>query len=252
MNRFIGRSSGRSILRRPAVAALALSLLVLGACGGSSSGDGLPQGSEPVDLDPSDFVSSVDNPYFPLRPGARWVFRETDLHGAEQRDEIAVTNRKKTILGIRAVVVHDVATEDGEVVEDTWDWYAQDKKGNVWYLGEDTKEYEDGQVSSTSGSWEAGKDGAQPGVIMPASPEVGMTYRQEYFKGHAEDAATVLSVNELVGTPSGLFKDVLMTKDYTPLSPDELELKFYAKNVGLVTAMTVAGDRDWEELLSHT
>jgi hypothetical protein len=235
---------------RHALAGLAALPVLLGACGGSSSST-LPHGGEPVELDPADFVATVDNPYFPLRPGTTWEFRELDLHGGEQRDVITVTNRTKTILGIPAVVVHDVATEDGELVEDTWDWYAQDTHGNVWYLGEDTKEYEHGRVSSTAGSWEAGEDGAQAGLIMPATPEVGMTYRQEYSKGQAEDAATVLSVDELVQTPSGLYKDVVFTKDYTPLRPDELEHKFYAKNVGLVTAMTVAGGRDWEELVRY-
>jgi len=162
-----------------------------------------------------------------------------------------VTERKKTILGIPTVVVHDVVTEGGELVENTWDWYAQDKKGNVWYMGEDTTEHENGKTS-TEGSWEAGKDGAQPGLIMPASPEQGMTYRQEYYKGEAEDHASVLSTQEQVETPGGHYTDVVMTKDYTPLAPEQLEHKFYARNVGLVAVMGISGDVSWEELVRHS
>jgi hypothetical protein len=235
-----------------ALAGAAATVLLLAACGGGSSDSGLPVGDEPVKLDPSDFVAKVDNPYFPLVPGTKWLFRETNLKGEMQRDVITVTDRKKTVLGIPSTVVHDVVTEDRELVEETFDWYAQDKDGNVWYMGEDTKSFENGKVSGTGGSWEAGVDGAQAGVIMPASPEPGMTYRQEYYRGEAEDAATVLSVDEQVTTPSGHYRDAVMTKDYTPLSPDEAEHKFYAKGVGLVEAMTVAGEYDLEQLVRRS
>ena len=109
----------------------------------------------------------------------------------------------REVMGIEVRVVHDVVTEDGEVIEDTFDWYAQDADGNVWYFGEETKEFEDGKVSTTAGSWEAGVDGAQPGILVPAEPEVGMTYRQEYYAGEAEDAAAVLSLDEKVEVPFG-------------------------------------------------
>ena len=124
-----------------------------------------------------------------MRAGSRWIYRETDGRGKSQRVEVTVTSRTKQIAGIRARVIHDVASERGRLVEDTYDWVAQDGEGNVWYLGEDTKEYENGKVSSTKGSWQAGVDGAQAGVIVPAKPRVGMTYRQEYYAGEAEDAA---------------------------------------------------------------
>jgi hypothetical protein len=145
--------------------------------------------------------------------------------------------------------VHDVVTEDGELVEDTYDWYAQDAEGNVWYLGEATKEYENGKVKTTEGSWQAGVGGAQPGVLVPARPEPGMTYRQEYLEGEAEDAGEVLSVDEKATVPFGSLDQVLMTKDYTPLDPDLLEHKFYARGVGPVLALTIAGGADREELL---
>jgi hypothetical protein len=209
----------------------------------------LPQGNEPVDLDPADFTSEIDNPYWPMEPGARWVYRETDAEGAELRVEVTVTGRTREILGIAATVVHDVVTEDGRLKEDTYDWYAQDKWGNVWYMGEDTKEYEGGKVSSTEGSWEAGVDGAQAGIILPAHPEPGMAYRQEHYAGHAEDGAEVLSMDERATVPFGSFDHVLMTRDFNRLEPKLLEHKFYAKGVGPVLAMTVAGGADREELL---
>ena len=155
----------------------------------------LPHGSEPVNLDPADFTTKIDNAYWPMRPGSRWVYRETDSAGARQRVVVTVTRRTKLIAnGITARVVHDVVTEDGKPVEVTDDWYAQDKAGNIWYLGEDTTEYENGKPVSKHGSFEAGVDGAQPGVIMPARPRVGMRYRQEYYKGHAEDRARIFSI----------------------------------------------------------
>jgi hypothetical protein len=121
----------------------------------------LPRGTEPVELDPADFTIRIDNPYWPMKPGSRWVYRERDSEGNEQRVVVTVTRETKRIMGIEARVVHDVVTENGRLKEDTYDWYAQDERGNVWYLGEDTKEYENGKVSSTEGSWEAGVDGAQ-------------------------------------------------------------------------------------------
>ena len=149
--------------------------------------------------------------------------------GNEQRVVVTVTNETREVMGIEARVVHDLVTEGGVPVEDTYDWYAQDADGNVWYLGEDTKEYEDGKVVSTAGSWEAGVDGAQPGIAVPGAPEVGLTYRQEYYAGEAEDAAAVLSLDEQVEAPLGRFTGVLMTKDSTPLQPEILEYKFYAR-----------------------
>jgi hypothetical protein len=236
----------------------ALPLLAVAACGGgepaepepaASSAPRLPQKDEPFELDPGNFLDTIDNPYWPMTPGSRWVYRETDADGTVQRVVVTVTDSTKTIEGIEATVVRDTVTEDGEVVEDTFDWYAQDRWGNVWYLGEATKEY-DGAEVSTAGSWEAGVDGALAGVVVPASPEPGLAYRQEHYAGEAEDEAVVLSVDEQAEVPQGSYQDVLMTKDLNPLEPDLLEHKFYAKGVGPVLAITVSGGASREELVS--
>jgi hypothetical protein len=227
-----------------------LAAVALTGCGGSDE-SGLPQGADVVEIDPADFTSEIDNPWLPLRVGSRWVYRETDQEGSDQAVEVTVLDETREVMGVETRVVHDVVKEDGEIVEDTYDWYAQDADGNVWYFGEDTKEFSDGDVS-TAGSWEAGVDGAQPGILVPAEPEVGMTYRQEYYEGEAEDAAEVLSLDEKVEVPFGAFADVLMTKDYTPLEPDVLEHKFYARGVGVVLALAISGGSDREELVEHT
>jgi hypothetical protein len=182
---------------RPYIAIVSVPILVLlVGCGGSESAQAsLPRGGEAVQLNPDDFVARIDNAYWPMAPGSKWVFTETDLKGSRERIEITVTNRKKTILGIEATVVHDVVTKDGELIEDTFDWFAQDKDGTLWYLGEDTTEFKNGKPVSKKGSWEAGRNGAQAGVFLPGKPEAGQVYRQEYLAGEAEDAAEILSLD---------------------------------------------------------
>jgi hypothetical protein len=234
---------------------LGLGLSGQGAEAGPSAGCVLPRGSQTVKLDPASFTTRIDNPWWPMRPGARWVYRETDAAGARQRDVVTVTQRTKRIAnGVTARVVHDAATEDGEPVEITDDWYAQDACGNVWYLGEDTKQYENGKVVSTEGSWEAGVDGAQPGVIVPARPTTGLRYRQEHYAGHAEDRAEVMSRREQVEVPFGFFRPgrVLMTRELNPIEPKVLEYKFYARGIGPVLAVAVSGGSDREELVHYT
>jgi hypothetical protein len=217
---------------------------------GRDCSDPLPRGSEPVDLDPADFSTRIDHPYWPMAPGSRWVYRETDSEGNEQKVVVTVTSRTKTVAaGVEARVVRDVVTQEGQPVEVTDDWYAQDDCGNVWYLGEDTTEYEDGKPVSKAGSWEAGVDGAQAGVIMPAEPRVGLHYRQEHYAGEAEDAGRVLSTDEQAEVPFGHFTGVLLTKDFTPLEPKVLEYKLYAKGVGPVLVLAVSGGADREELV---
>jgi hypothetical protein len=238
-----------------ALRALPAMVLVIAACtpsAPSGSPDALPQGSEPVTLDPADFVEVIDNPFWPMSHGSVWVYTETNDEGNELQVEVTVTDETKDILGITATVVHDVVSMDGEVLEDTLDWYAQDSAGNLWYLGEDTKEYEDGEVVSTAGSWEAGVDGAQPGIILPADPQVGMAYRQEYYAGEAEDEAEVLSLDESADVPFGSFDGCLQTEDSTPLDPDVVEHKYYAEGVGPVLVIQVSGGESREELISFT
>jgi hypothetical protein len=213
----------------------------------------LPQGSERAHLNPADFTTNIDNPYWPMKPGSRWVYRETDPEGTKQRVVVTVTHKTKRIAnGITARVVHDAVTERGRPVEVTDDWYAQDKAGNVWYLGEHTTEYQNGKPTTTEGSFEAGIDGAQAGVIMPARPTVGLRYRQEYYKGHAEDKAQVLSLEEQVEVPFGHLRPgrVVMTRDLNPLKPKILEYKFFARGVGPVLAVGISGGSDREELMS--
>jgi hypothetical protein len=238
-----------------AAAVVVLSLALAIGCDGEDGparGDsGLPQGAQPVELEPSDFTLAIDNPYWPMRPGSRWVYREDDGEGGVQRVVVVVTNRTKQVAnGVRARVVHDVVSQGGEPVEVTDDWYAQDAAGNIWYLGEDTAEYENGRVVSTEGSWEAGVDGAQPGVIMPADPRPGLEYRQEHYAGEAEDRAEVLSIDEQAEVPFGHFRDVLLTKDLVPLEPRVLEYKLYARGVGPVLVLDASGSAGREELIS--
>jgi hypothetical protein len=232
-----------------------LAALALGAPAGGAiaaqGGDGsLPKGSETVHLDPADFTTKIDNRFWPMKPGTRWVYRETNSEGAMQKVVVTVTHRTRRIAnGITARVVRDVVTEKGQFVEVTEDWYAQDERGNIWYLGEDTTEYEDGRPVSKEGSFEAGVDGAQAGVIMPAHPRPGLAYRQEYYKGKAEDKARIVSRREQAEVPAGHYRRVLMTRDWNPLDPKVLEFKFYARGVGPVLAVSVSGGSDREELV---
>ena len=238
-------------LRHTTITALALvlgsSVVAAVATAGPAA---LPRGSEPVTLNPANFTTRIDNPYWPMRKGSRWVYRETDSEGTRQRVVVTVTRRTKLIAnGVRARVVRDVVTEEGVPVETTDDWYAQDRAGNIWYLGEATTEYENGKPVSTEGSFEAGVDGAQAGIIMPAKPRAGLTYREEYYAGHAEDRARIVSLREQAEVPFGHFTRVLMTRNVNPLEPKILEFKFYARGIGPVLAIGVSGGSDREELV---
>jgi hypothetical protein len=229
-----------------------LAILAVAAAFPAAATAALPHGGEPVNLDPAHFTTKIDNPYLPLRPGSRWVYRATDSEGGRSRVVVTVTHHTKLIAnGIRARVVRDVATEGGKLAEATNDWYAQDRAGNVWYLGEDTTVYENGKPKSTEGSFEAGVDGAQAGVAMPAHPRVGQHYRQEFYKGHAEDRARVMSLRQMAEAPFGFFRRTLMTAETSPVEPRVLEYKFYARGVGQVLAVDVSGGSDREELVRY-
>jgi hypothetical protein len=246
---------------RPAVAAagvlaaaLVIGLGVAANVGASSTSSGLPRGSEPVDLDPADFSADIDNPRWPMTVGSRWVYRVTDSSdGSKMRDVIKVTDRTKMIAdGIEARVVRDVVSDHGKPIEVTKDWYAQDSDGNVWYFGEHTIEYKHGKPID-NGSWEAGVDGALPGIALPAEPTVGMTYREEYSKGEAEDQSRVLALDAQAEVPAGHYTHVLMTEDFSPIEPNVSELKFYAEGSGqAVLAVDVSGGSEREELVKYT
>jgi hypothetical protein len=209
----------------------------------------LPQGGEPVDLDPADFTNEIDNPYWPMKPGTKWVYRGTE-GGEPVRIEVTVTDKKKVVEGIPARVVLDqVKDAQGDLIESTYDWYGQDAAGAIWYLGEDTKEYENGNVVSTTGSWENGIDGAEAGVIMPGKPSLGLAYRQEYHKGDAEDAGKIIGLSETATVPFGRYENALETEDTTRLEPNVVEHKYYVKGVGPVLK-TAASGGGREELIS--
>jgi hypothetical protein len=247
----------RARAESPRVRALAvavLGVLSLSACADEPAPDRgtsspLPQGDEAVELDPADFTADVTNQYWPLHPGTRWVYESTDADGTAQHVEVTVLDETYEVAaGIEARVVHDVVMQDGTLFEDTRDYYAQDADGNVWYMGEQTTEYPPGEPQSTEGSWEAGVDGAQPGIAVPATPRAGLAYRQEYLKGEAEDRAVVLSTDEMVQTPTGTYTGALLTRETTPLEPDVAELKFYVAGVGQVLTLQTSGGSEREAL----
>lgn len=246
------------------LASLAVLGLLAASCGGTSSrvasveegvstpaGGGLPVGDDVVELDPAAFTVDIDNPGWPMTPGSRWTYRELDEEGTVVDVTVTVTTETKELAnGVTARVVRDTVSSEGTVIEDTFDWYAQDSAGNIWYLGEDTAEFEDGEVTSTSGSFEAGVDGALAGIIMPAAPVDGMAYREEYYRGEAEDNGEILSVDEIVEVPFGAFRQAILVKDTSTIEPDVLEYKLYAPGVGLVLTLDVSGGSGREELVA--
>jgi hypothetical protein len=256
------------MLRTNVAAALITILVVLAACTAgapsseatTTSSSAIPLGSptsfpaalqsgEPYApiIDPANFVRHVDNAFFPLVPGTRWVMKG-EGESAGEVTVTKVTTDTKTILGVVCTVVRDEVDADGELQELTLDWYAQDADGNVWYFGEDTAEYKNGQVTTRAGAWEAGVDGAQPGIIMPAEPIVGLTYRQELLAGEAEDMAKAVKLGASADTPVGSYTDVLVTEDWTPLEPGVVERKFYAPGVGLVMERGISGGQSLSRL----
>lgn len=191
-----------------------------------------PAPYDPV-IDPANFVSRINNPHAPFKPGAWWEYRKVSAEGTE-RVRVEVLNQHRQILGVNTTVVRDRAWLNGEIQEDTLDWLAQDRQGNVWYFGELSKNYEDGVLANLDGSFEAGKDGAKPGLWMKAAPQVDDFYRQEWAPGDAEDVVQVQSVNAPDDVPLRNSKPVLMTRDFSPQSPGAEELKFYVPGVGFV------------------
>ncbi|MFN8590105.1 MAG: hypothetical protein U0031_01505 [Thermomicrobiales bacterium] len=195
------------------------------------------------------FGHRIDNRYFPLLPGAAYFYKGQE-DGEVQRRTMKVTHATRNILGVQAVVVLDTVRDaKGGLVEQTHDWFAQDDEGNVWYLGEDSKAYAHGKVVSTEGSWEAGVDGAQPGIIMPGQPRVGDAYSQECAPGVAQDAAKTLSLHDAARTPFGTFRQTLRSRESTPLEPRVLEDKWYAPCIGVVHGEDIRGGKGFEALV---
>lgn len=217
-------------------AAAALAAIVMGDLGG-----GLVDGKEPYQpiIDPSNFSAVVNHPYYPLAPGTTMIFRETD--GIETRERaITVTRDTKMVMGVKCVVVHDVVALRGEVQEDSYDWYAQDKQGTVWYFGEATREFLGGGRVSEEGSWEAGVNG-QPGIMLPGRLVPGPPYRQEYSPSRVEDMGQVVALNESVTVPYGSFTGCVRTKEWSMLESGS-DKKWYAKGIGVIRVESPAGE----------
>jgi hypothetical protein len=240
--------------RRPVIVPVTLAALaaVLAGCGSSSPPSSPPSTTPPpgptasstpspiaypyAPVKPASFTDHITNPYLPWRPGMTYIFNGT-RDGQPLRIEVTVTKQTKVIMGVRCLVVRDIVT--GALEERTTDWYAQDSKGNVWYFGEDTKELANGVVTSTQGTWEAGVNGALPGIVMYAHPKPGPAYLQEYRPGIAQDMAQVVQAGVSVKVPAGQFSKVIVTKDTDPLNPSKLEHKYYAPGAGMVKSTGV-------------
>ena len=200
-------------------------------------------------LDPANFVSVIDNPYFPLPVGRTLVYQGVK-EGQTQIDTVTVTNQTKVILGITTTVVSDVATHDGTVLERTFDYYAQDKQGTVWYLGEDTTSFRANGRPDTSGSFQAGVRGAQPGIIMEANPQIPDAYRQEFLPGEAEDTAWVVELGGTVTVPYGKLRNTLVTLEATRIEPGSYDQKIYAPGIGIVQELALTGTPESAALVS--
>jgi hypothetical protein len=253
------------MLGRPTFSAAIVSLAVLaGGCGSSgktsSSTTASPSSASSLapihghyspSIDPANFVSTVDNPLWPLKPGTGFHYEGTRGKTPQTDDEL-VTHQTKKILGISCTVVRDTVSEHGHAIERTLDFYAQDRQGNVWYLGEDSFELQHGKFVKASDSWLSGVDGAKPGIIMPADPRPGDSYRQEYYPpGEALDQAHVLGYRKAPKVPYGMFDRSLVTSEFSPLEP-QTEEKYYVRGVGEILERVVKGHHEEFRLVSIT
>jgi hypothetical protein len=242
--------------RAALAAALLLVTCVLAAAPASSAGRPAPPdwalhgGYSPV-IHPRNFDAAIDNRYFPLEPGTGFHYRGV-RDGATQTDDMVVTHRVKYVLGVKCTVVEDTVSENGRPVERTFDWYAQDKQGSVWYMGEDSRELRNGRFVRADDSWEAGVRAAKPGIIMPGHPRPGMVYRQEYYPpGGALDQARVLGIAGPMQVPAGTFRKVLVTIEWSPVEP-QLEKKYYAAGLGEIREQVVQGGHEQFRLVDVT
>lgn len=208
---------------------------------------GLGEAAYDPPIKPDEFTTRIDNAYLPLMPGTTFLYRSP--HG---RVVVEVTRRTRKIAGVTCVVVHDTGFVGGRIEEDTFDYYAQDRTGNVWYFGEDTAQFAHGVVVGVEGAWLTGVDGAKPGMVMPAAPKIGTTYRQEFLLGTAEDAAEVTSLSAPVKVPFGAFGRSLRTRELSPLEPGAVEDKYYVKGVGQVLTIDLTnGEREALVKIDH-
>ncbi|HSM37551.1 MAG TPA: hypothetical protein VK837_14200 [Longimicrobiales bacterium] len=233
--------------QRAAVLSTACALAAIVACGDDS-----PTGPDYDPDIPTQWSELVTNPFFPLTPGLHKEFEGATEDGTETI-VIDVLNTTRMVNGVEATIVRDQVFLDGELIEDTDDWYAQDADGNVWYLGEAAEDYEDGVLVSTDGSWEWGVDGALPGIIMWANPadHVGEEYRQEFYEGEAEDWAKVLRTGESVTVPDGSFMGCIVTEDWNGLEADSEEEKTYCAGIGVVKEVSLDSGES-VELTAHS
>ncbi len=216
-----------------------LSLLLLISC--KKDAARVIDSSYQPDVSAAKFSSStiITNPYYPATAGKKYIYEGTTPDGLERVEEERLSSIK-TILGISCIIVNFKAYINGNLVEEAWDWYAQDTLGNLWYFGEAVDNYHsNGTIKDHAGSWEAGVDGAQPGMIMPANPQVGMKYREEYYFNHAEDEAEITATGQTITIPFGTFSNCIMTKNFTALEPDANENKYYAPGIGLLKEVNI-------------
>lgn len=196
--------------------------------------DAIGEGAYDPRIDPNDFVAGISNPFFAMDPNVTYIYEGQTSDGFEHI-EVSLTGNTKEILGVTCTEVYDVVFLDGDMIEETWDWYAEDLMGNVWYFGELSFELEDGNIVSLEGSWTAGRDDAKPGIVMPGNPMVGDVYRQEFKVAEAEDMGEVLDLNGAETVPyGGSYTNLLVTRDFTPLDPEADENKYYASGVGVI------------------
>lgn len=229
---------------RPTLAASSLLLTAGLLVGGCSSSTG-PNYNPTI---PASLSATLTNPFFPFAPGQTYVSSGQTAEGFEV-DSSFVLAQPRVVNGVSALEIHDLVYLDGNLIEDTYDWYAEDAEGNVWYLGEDTKEILNGQVVSTEGSWEWGVQGALPGIIMAADPagRMGKTYREEYLRGVAEDQAKVIDTNRSVTVAAGSFTGCVVTDNFTTLEPTlPHEHKTYCAGIGIVLEEVVGGSEQIE------
>jgi hypothetical protein len=266
-------------IRTGLVAAVAAGALAVAGCGSSGTGSGGTAGAPPPSaashspsksatpsrlapasgpyrprIDPADFSPTIDNRYFPLHPGMTFHLRGTAENGTTpQADSVVVTSRTAPILGVDSRAVRDTVYSRGKPIERTYDYYAQDRAGNVWYMGEDARDYRNGRFAKASDSWRGGVGTAEPGIIMPAHPAPsGGSYRQEYLPGHAMDQARVVGPSGTVNTPAGTFKGTLTTIETSVLEPGLSEQKWYAAGVGEIKEAVVKGNHEHFTLTSHS